>query len=85
VLELYRLVPIINITKQFNLFGGRKKDIDATSIEGNSIMTLAMDERETSPQSLEIQKSVDGISLVALADVDKNINNGQEEHSNNSK
>jgi len=66
-----RLAPIINITKQFNLFGGRKKDTDATSTEGNSVMTSAMDEREASPQSLEIQESVDGISLVALSDVDK--------------
>lgn len=67
----FRLVPIINITKQFKLFGRRKKDTDATSTEGNSVMTLAMDEGEASPQSLEIQESVDGISLVALSAVDK--------------
>lgn len=66
-----RIVPIINITKQSNLFGGMKKDTDATSTDGNSVITSTMDEVESSAQSLEIEESVDGISLVALSDVDK--------------
>ncbi|KAH9315227.1 hypothetical protein KI387_023854 [Taxus chinensis] len=68
--RLSRLVPTISTHKQLNWFG-RKKKVDTSLTEADPVLTSAMDERETSMQSLEIQEGVDGISLAPFSDVGK--------------
>ncbi|XP_057834847.1 uncharacterized protein LOC131045291 isoform X2 [Cryptomeria japonica] len=68
--RLSKFVPSMSTHKQFNWFG-RKEKMDATLTEADPVVTSAMDERETSLQSLEIQEGMNGISLTPVSDVGK--------------
>ncbi|KAH6836818.1 lipase class 3 family protein [Perilla frutescens var. hirtella] len=82
--RLSRLVPIEGLRRQFYNRGNKVEPVETSVTDATATSTI--DDLATTPQSLEIEESSDGISLRPLPDKNEDINGGlkNEKSSSNS-
>ena len=72
--RLSRLVPIEGLRRQFSNKGNRVEPIETSATDSSATSTI--DDLVTTPQSLEIEESSDGISLRPLPNKSEDITGG---------